>query len=96
MIRLRLFIAGDNVRSKNAVRNLRQVCEDLLGGEYELDLIDVLEQPELADEARVLATPTVIRLAPPPLRRAVGDLSDLGALADALDLTTHDNAKSDG
>ena len=56
--------------------NLRRICEQELRGRYELQVIDVLEQPQLAEDERVLATPTLIKQLPPPLRRVIGDLSD--------------------
>jgi circadian clock protein KaiB len=59
-----------------AVNNLRRICEQELRGQYELQVIDVLEQPELAEEEKILATPTLIKQLPPPLRRVIGDLSD--------------------
>jgi circadian clock protein KaiB len=59
-----------------AVNNLRRICEQELHGQYELQVIDVLEQPELAEEEKILATPTLIKQLPPPLRRVIGDLSD--------------------
>ena len=56
--------------------NLRRICEQELRGRYELQVIDVLEQPQLAEDEKVLATPTLIKQLPPPLRRVIGDLSD--------------------
>jgi len=58
------------------VANLRRICEQELRGRYELQVIDVLEQPQLAEDEKVLATPTLIKQLPPPLRRVIGDLSD--------------------
>ena len=59
-----------------AISNLKRICEEELRGEYELQVIDVLEQPQLAEDERILATPTLIKQLPPPLRRVIGDLSD--------------------
>ena len=73
---LRLFVAGKTPRADQAIANLKRICEQELEGRYELEIIDVLEQPELAEEARILATPTLIKHLPPPLRRVIGDLSD--------------------
>jgi circadian clock protein KaiB len=56
--------------------NLRRICEEDLRGEYALEIIDVLEQPDVAETDRILATPTLIKQLPPPLRRVIGDLSD--------------------
>lgn len=73
---LRLFVTGENTRSGTAIANLRRICEQELAGVYDLEIIDVLEFPELAEEAKILATPTLIKSLPPPLRRVIGDLSD--------------------
>ena len=84
--RFRLFVAGETARSLRAAAHIRSLCAAALDDDYELEIIDVLERPDLADEARILATPTVIKASPPPLRRVIGDLSDLERLASALDL----------
>ncbi|WP_030622610.1 circadian clock KaiB family protein [Streptomyces sclerotialus] len=81
-----LYVAGRTPRSEEAVSNLRRLCDGLLHGAYELQIVDAVERPELAEEGRVLATPTVIRLAPPPKRRVIGDLSDHRRAAAALGL----------
>ena len=73
---LRLFVTGTSPRAEVAVANLRRICEQELQGRYELQVIDVLEQPQLAEDEKVLATPTLIKQLPPPLRRVIGDLSD--------------------
>lgn len=84
--RFRLFVTGETGRSRQAANNLRAVCEMRVAGLYELEIIDVLDRPELAEEDRIIATPTVIRMVPLPQRRVIGDLSDLGLAAVALDL----------
>ena len=56
--------------------NLRRICEQELAGQYALEIIDVLENPQLAEDEKILATPTLIKQLPPPLRRVIGDLSD--------------------
>src|SRR3954468_9663805 len=73
---LRLFVAGKTARASAAVANLRRICDEDLDGKYQLEVIDVIEQPDAAEAARVLATPTLIKMLPPPLRRIIGDLSD--------------------
>lgn len=75
-VSLTLFITGQNSRSQSAVANLRRICQDVLPEQHELTIIDVLECPELAEEARIIATPTLVKSSPPPIRRIVGDLSD--------------------
>jgi circadian clock protein KaiB len=73
---LKLYVAGTSARTERAVANLRRICEQDLQSLYELEIIDVLENPQLAEDDRILATPTLIKQLPPPLRRVVGDLSD--------------------
>lgn len=72
----RLYVAGQNERSLAAEANLRALCDSRLRGGYELDVIDAAQRPDMAEEHRILATPTVIRIAPLPQRRVIGDLSD--------------------
>jgi len=72
---LKLYVAGKSPRSEQAIANLRRICEKDLAGRYELEIIDVLESPERAEQDKVLATPTLIKQLPPPLRRVIGDLS---------------------
>ena len=73
---LKLYTTGSSSRTASAIANLKRICEDDLAGEYSLEIIDVLEQPEEAETARILATPTLIKELPPPLRRVIGDMSD--------------------
>ncbi len=73
---LKLYISGSTPRATRAIENLQRICEQELRGEYELVIIDVLEQPQLAEDDKILATPTLIKQLPPPLRRVIGDLSD--------------------
>ena len=73
---LKLYVTGTSPRTEMAITNLRRLCEHELKGEYELEIIDVLEKPQAAEDARILATPTLIKQLPPPLRRVIGDLSD--------------------
>ncbi len=83
---LKLYITGQTPRSHRAIRNLHITCEKLLDDTYDLVVIDVLEHPEMAEEDKILATPTLIRLSPPPLRRVIGDLSDTKQVLMGLDL----------
>lgn len=73
---LKLYITGTSPRAEVAIANLRRICEQELRGEYELEIIDVLEHPQIAEDDKILATPTLIKQLPPPLRRVIGDLSD--------------------
>jgi circadian clock protein KaiB len=72
-----------------AIANLKRICEQELGGAYELEIIDVLKDPQLAEDDKILATPTLIKQLPPPLRRVIGDLSDKEKVLLGLELRTH-------
>jgi circadian clock protein KaiB len=73
---LKLYVAGKTLRAEQAIANLRRICREELDGRYELEIIDVVEAPEKAEADKILATPTLIKALPPPLRRVIGDLSD--------------------
>ena len=73
---LKLYVTGNTPRAERAINNLRRICEEDLCGQYEMIVIDVLERPTLAEDEHILATPTLIKHLPPPLRRIIGDLSD--------------------
>ena len=73
---MKLYVTGTSPRAEVAINNLRRICEQELRGQYQLEIIDVLEQPQVAEDDRILATPTLIKQLPPPLRRVIGDLSD--------------------
>ena len=71
---LRLYVAGVTPRSTETLARIKAVCEEHLAGRYELEVIDIRQQPELAREHQIVVTPTLIKVLPPPLRRLVGDL----------------------
>lgn len=73
---LRLCISGMNLRSRRAVENIKRICEEHLPGRYELEVIDLYQQPELAAKHQVIATPTLLKTLPSPARRLIGDLSN--------------------
>ena len=73
---LRLYIAGQTPRSVVAFANLKRLCEEHLPGRYQIEVIDLLKQPQLAAGDQIVAIPTLIRTLPEPLRRVVGDLSN--------------------
>lgn len=83
---LKLYITGQTPRSEAAIANLRKICETELNGAYEMVIIDILERPQLAEDEKILATPTLIKELPPPLRRIIGDLSDTEKVLLGLDL----------
>jgi circadian clock protein KaiB len=90
---LKLYVTGRTPRSQQAIDNLRSLIAD--NERYELEIIDVLEEPEKAEAHKVLATPTLVRELPPPLRRVIGDLSDRQQVLLGLELEElgHDNGE---
>src|SRR5829696_8539919 len=84
---LKLYVTGATPRAETAIANLRRICEQELGGQYQLEIIDVLEHPELAENDKVLAT--LIKELPPPLRKVIGDLSDKEKVLLGLELHRH-------
>jgi circadian clock protein KaiB len=88
MYSLQLFITGQTSRSASSVANLKQVCNEHLPGRFELEVIDIYQQPELASQAKIIAAPTLLKLLPPPFRRLVGDLSNRQRVLLGLDLQT--------
>ena len=92
---LRLYVTGSSPRAETAVANLRRICEQELRGQYELQIIDVLKEPQLAEDEKILATPTLIKQLPPPLRRVIGDLSDTGKVLLGLEVRPTTATESD-
>jgi circadian clock protein KaiB len=82
-------VTGATQRAETAIANLRRICEQELGGQYQLEIIDVLEHPQLAEDDKILATPTLIKQLPPPLRKVIGDLSDKEKVLLGLELKQH-------
>jgi len=72
---LRLYVAGQTVKSLAALANLKRVCEDHLTGKYTIEVVDLLENPQLARGDQIVAIPTLVRKLPAPIRKIVGDLS---------------------
>ena len=83
---LRLYVAGTSARSLRAIKNAREICDEHLEGRYELEVIDVFQQPTLAKDDQIVAVPTLIKKLPLPLRRFIGDLSDRKVILVGLDL----------
>lgn len=81
---LRLYVTGQTQRSLRAEVNLRRICDKYLGEDYELALIDVEARPEVAEAESIFATPLTVRVAPLPMSRVVGDLSDSASVLSAL------------
>ena len=84
--KLRLFITGTTARSTRAIENMRRICEENLQGRYDLEVVDVYQNPEATRELQVVATPTLVKILPEPLRRIIGDLSDEERVLAGLDL----------
>ncbi len=84
--RLRLFVAGNTLRSQRAIANRRRLCDEQLAGQVDLEVIDIYQQPELAGHDQVIAAPTLVRLLPLPIRRIIGDLSEMDRVLRGLDL----------
>jgi circadian clock protein KaiB len=89
---LRLYVAGATARSRQALLRVRTLCETELNGEYELEVIDVYQQPILARDGQIVATPTLVREFPRPVRRLIGNLSNTTGLFVGLDLDTKEKA----
>lgn len=83
---LRLYVTGQTPRSVKSVENLKKLCDKYLKDRYELEVIDVYQQPALASENQIIAAPTLIKRLPLPLRRLVGDFSNQDRVVVGLDL----------
>ena len=83
---LRLYVTGMTPRSTRAIANVRKLCEKYLEGCYELDVIDIYQQPTLAKGEQIIATPTLIKKLPLPLRKLIGDMSDTERFLVGIDL----------
>ena len=83
---LRLYVAGKTPRSVAAIANLKKICADHLAEHFQLEVIDLLEHPQLARDDQILAIPTLVKKLPPPMRRLIGDLSNTERVLVGLDL----------
>ncbi len=83
---LRLYVAGATPRSTQAIASIKALCEEHLQGRYELEVIDIYQQPALAQGEQIIAVPTLIKHLPPPLRKLVGDMSNEERVLFGLDL----------
>ena len=92
---LRLYVTGRTVHSQTAIKNLKALCEQELKGQYDIEVIDVLEHPELAEDEKILATPTLIKELPVPIRKIIGDLSDREKVLFGLDLVSAKKSDED-
>jgi circadian clock protein KaiB len=84
--RLRLFVTGSTPRSARAIQNIRAVCEEKLHGRYDLEVIDIYQHPEQIRPEQIVVTPTLVKKLPLPVRKIIGDLSDIERVLVALDI----------
>ena len=84
--RLRLYIAGQTPNSIAAIANLKKICEDKLKGKYRIEVVDLLERPQLAKGDQIVAIPTLVRRLPPPVKKIIGNLSKTESVIVGLDL----------
>lgn len=89
--KLRLYVTGRTPNSQRAIDNLSRICEEELKGLYEVEVIDVLENPALAEDEKILATPTLVKRLPAPVRKIIGDLSDREKVLLGLDIAILEN-----
>lgn len=83
---LRLYVAGQTLKSVTALSNLKLICEEQLKGKYQIEVIDLVKRPQLARDHQILAVPTLVRELPQPVRNIIGDLSDTARVLVGLDL----------
>jgi circadian clock protein KaiB len=93
---MRLYVTGATPRSTAAITNLRKLCDAYLGEEYDLKVIDVYQQPEKAREGQIIAAPTLVKSLPLPIRRFIGDMSDVKNILSGLEIKSGPAADSSG
>ena len=89
---LRLYVTGMTPRSTRAIKAVRSLCDELLPGRHDLEIIDVYQQPALIRDAQIVATPTLVKQSPAPLRRLIGAMTDRARLVAGLGLTELETA----
>jgi len=85
---LRLYVSGMTPNSLKAIENVRKICAEHLEGRYQLEIIDIYQQPIFAKEGQIIAAPTLVKKLPPPLRKFIGDLSQTEKILLGLDIRT--------
>ena len=86
---LKLYVAGQTAKSLLAFANLKRICEEHLGGRYQIEIVDLIKNPELAKGDQIFALPTLVRKLPEPVRKIIGDLSNTERVLVGLDLRPH-------
>ena len=94
MFDLRLYVAGQTPKALRAFANLRQICEDHLAGRYKIEVIDLLEEPQLGQGDQILALPTLVRKLPAPIKKIIGDLSNTERVLVGLDIRPRTKAQA--
>lgn len=94
ILKLKLYITGRTPKAERAISNLRKIIEEKLESQYELEVIDVLETPQLAEEDKILATPTLLKQLPAPIRRIIGDMSESEKVLLGLDLQPYSSPEA--
>lgn len=89
---LRLYVAGQTAKSATALQNLKKYCEEYLQGQYSIEVIDLLKNPQLAEGDQILAIPTLVKKVPEPVRKIIGDLSNEEKVLVGLDIRPRRNA----
>lgn len=87
---LRLYVSGMTPNSNKAIENVRKICDEYLKGRYELEIIDIYQQPEFAKEGQIIAAPTLVKELPLPLRKFIGDMSQTERILAGFDLVKKD------
>lgn len=87
---LRLYVAGATQKSTESIMNIKRICEEYLKGRYELEVIDIYQQPVLAKGEQVIAVPTLVKQLPPPLRKFIGSMANVDRILIGLDLKPKD------
>ena len=89
--RLRLYVAGQTPKSITALSNLKRLCDSHLAGRYSIEVVDLLEKPQLARRDDIVVIPTLVRQLPPPIRKIIGDLSNVERVLVGLDVVLRDD-----
>jgi circadian clock protein KaiB len=93
--KLRLFVSGNTPKSTRAIKNIRAICDEKLNNRYDLEVIDIYQQPEQVALEQIAVTPTLVKKLPLPLRKIIGDLSDKERVLVGLDIGTYDPPKEE-
>ena len=89
--RLRLYVAGQTPKSIAALANLKRLCDSHLAGRYSIEVVDLLDKPHLARRDDIVVVPTLVRKLPPPIRKIIGDLSNVERVLRGLDVLPRDD-----